>query len=340
MPATRSRPRTGRWPRCRSRCASSRATPTTPSFGWPGLRRVLDRTARCGEAPARGAGALRPIQRRRSGGRPRGRTTSGWTATSVRSAPSPRTPGTSSCPGSSPPERAGRVVARCCADDMWSGWGIRTLSSDHTAYNPFSYHTGTVWPHDNAIIAGGLPALRLRRGGGAGRARDLRRGRAVRGDRLPELFAGLTRATSGAFPVQYLGANVPQAWAASVDLPPRGGAVRASTPRDADRLAAVRRAGAAGLAADSTISNLVAGGGALSLRFADGGSRSLEHEHIHGDRGPASSHREGRAAGRRSGGGGRSAARRPVGGEMVGGHPFTEPPVMPLTKNRCSRGRR
>src|SRR3954462_7774030 len=44
------------------------------------------------------------------------------------------------------PERAERVVRRLMAGDMWSGWGIRTLSSDHVAYNPFSYHTGTVWP--------------------------------------------------------------------------------------------------------------------------------------------------------------------------------------------------
>ena len=55
-----------------------------------------------------------------------------------------------------PPERAGRVVERLLADDMWSGWGVRTLSSEHAAYNPFSYHTGSVWPHDNAMIAGGF----------------------------------------------------------------------------------------------------------------------------------------------------------------------------------------
>ena len=66
-----------------------------------------------------------------------------------------------------PPERAGRVVERLLADDMWSGWGVRTLSSEHPAYNPFSYHTGSVWPHDNAMIAGGFRRLRLRRRGGA-----------------------------------------------------------------------------------------------------------------------------------------------------------------------------
>jgi glycogen debranching enzyme len=113
-----------------------------------------------------------------------------------------------------PPERARRVVARLMADDMWSGWGIRTLSSDHVAYNPFGYHTGTVWPHDNAMIAGGF-----RRYGHVDAATRVARGmfdateRFV-ANRLPELFAGLPR-QAGSFPVQYLGANVPQAWAAS-----------------------------------------------------------------------------------------------------------------------------
>src|SRR6266851_3121653 len=54
------------------------------------------------------------------------------------------------------PERAGRVAQRLLAEDMWSGWGIRTLSASHPAYNPFSYQCGSVWPHDNAIIAAGL----------------------------------------------------------------------------------------------------------------------------------------------------------------------------------------
>ena len=112
-----------------------------------------------------------------------------------------------------PPERAGRVVDRLMAEDMWSGWGIRTLSTEHPAYNPFSYHTGSVWPHDNALIAGGF-----RRYGHDDAAAKVARGmfdaasRFV-ATRLPELFAGLPR-HDGSFPVQYLGANVPQAWAA------------------------------------------------------------------------------------------------------------------------------
>ena len=113
-----------------------------------------------------------------------------------------------------PPERAARVVERLMADDMWSGWGIRTLSSEHPAYNPFSYHTGTVWPHDNVTAAGGF-----RRYGHDAEAAQVARGifdaaSCFVAYRLPELFAGLKR-DAGAFPVQYLGANVPQAWAAA-----------------------------------------------------------------------------------------------------------------------------
>jgi glycogen debranching enzyme len=112
-----------------------------------------------------------------------------------------------------PEDRAARVVRRLMADDMWSGWGIRTLSSEHPAYNPFSYHTGSVWPHDNATIAGGF-----RRYGFPDEAAQVAKGifdaaERLVGVRLPELFSGLPRVPAS-FPVPYLGANVPQAWAA------------------------------------------------------------------------------------------------------------------------------
>src|SRR5207302_669052 len=54
------------------------------------------------------------------------------------------------------PDRARRVAGRLLAEDMWSGWGVRTLSARHPAYNPFSYQLGSVWPHDNAICAAGF----------------------------------------------------------------------------------------------------------------------------------------------------------------------------------------
>ncbi len=111
------------------------------------------------------------------------------------------------------PERAGTAVKRLMRQDMWSGWGIRTLSADHPSFNPYNYQTGSVWPHDNALIA-----LGMRRYGFAAEtaavARDISRAAShFLLNQLPELYAGLQRdATS--FPVQYIGANVPQAWAA------------------------------------------------------------------------------------------------------------------------------
>jgi glycogen debranching enzyme len=112
------------------------------------------------------------------------------------------------------PERAGRVVARLMQPDMWSGWGIRTLSADHPAFNPYNYQTGAVWPHDNSLIA-----LGFRRYGFAAEAAAIARD--ISGsashflqNQLPELYGGLQRDAAG-FPIQYLGANVPQAWAAA-----------------------------------------------------------------------------------------------------------------------------
>ncbi len=110
------------------------------------------------------------------------------------------------------PDRAVQTARRLLAPDMWSGWGVRTLSADHVSYNPFSYHRGSVWPHDNAILAAGM-----RRYGLDNEATQIAGGifdaaERFKDRRLPELFAGLPRDHNG-FPVPYLGANVPQAWA-------------------------------------------------------------------------------------------------------------------------------
>ena len=115
--------------------------------------------------------------------------------------------------GLMPPDRAARVVRRLMQPDMWSGWGIRTLSATHPAFNPHSYHCGSVWPHDNGIIA-----LGFRRYGFIAEANEIARCVAEAGEfftlkQLPELYAGIQRDPAG-FPVQYVGANVPQAWAA------------------------------------------------------------------------------------------------------------------------------
>jgi glycogen debranching enzyme len=110
-------------------------------------------------------------------------------------------------------EHAARVVARLLQPDMWGGWGIRTLSSNNPVYNPFSYQNGSVWPHDNGIIALGFKRYGFAKEA-AMIARDISEAASYFAFyRLPELYAGIKR-EPGAFPVQYLGANVPQAWAA------------------------------------------------------------------------------------------------------------------------------
>ncbi len=112
-----------------------------------------------------------------------------------------------------PKERAERVVARLLAPDMSSGWGIRTLSALHPSYNPYTYQLGAVWPHDNAIIAAGCKRYGFADAVGH-IARDIS-GAASHFllNQVPELYAGIAR-NGTAFPVQYRGANVPQAWAA------------------------------------------------------------------------------------------------------------------------------
>ena len=112
-----------------------------------------------------------------------------------------------------PPERAKKVVARLMAPDMWTGWGIRTLSADHPAFNPYNYQTGSVWPHDNAIIAMGCKFY-----GFAAEAARIAHDISTAAshfllNQLPELYTAFARDET-TFPVQYIGANVPQAWAA------------------------------------------------------------------------------------------------------------------------------
>lgn len=109
--------------------------------------------------------------------------------------------------------RADAVVDRLLADDLFTGWGIRTLSSTHDAYNPQSYHLGSVWPHDTSLSVLGM--ARYGRTDAVRQVTDgLRDAALARGnDRLPELFAGYAREDS-AVPVTYGEACEPQAWAA------------------------------------------------------------------------------------------------------------------------------
>jgi glycogen debranching enzyme len=170
------------------------------------------------------------------------------------------------------PDRAERVVRRFFEDDLWSGWGIRTLSACNPAYNPFSYQNGSVWPHDNGLIAVGF-----KRYGFADESARVAKGifeaaSFFSRSRLPELYAGLPKGDSP-FPVQYLGANIPQAWAAGsvfhllrailglrADAPNRRLYVHPTLPRWLPEL---------------SLGGLSVGGTRLTLRFW----RAGEHSH-------------------------------------------------------------
>ncbi|HEX9406659.1 MAG TPA: hypothetical protein VF975_05030 [Thermoanaerobaculia bacterium] len=114
-------------------------------------------------------------------------------------------------------ERARRIARRLLAPDMSSGFGIRTLSHRARRYNPMSYHNGSVWPHDNAIIAEGL-----RRYGFVEEMADVHRDlfnaiSTFPHRRVPELFCGFGT-DMGHHPVPYPTACAPQAWASGTVL--------------------------------------------------------------------------------------------------------------------------
>lgn len=170
-----------------------------------------------------------------------------------------------------PGRRAAAVVARLLQPDMYSGWGVRTLTSRNPAFNPYAYQLGSVWPHDNGIIA-----LGAKRYGHWEATNTIAKGifdaaAVFRGFRLPELFAGLER-EDDSFPAQYLGANIPQAWAAGsvfmllrailgleADAPHKALRVRPTLP---DWLPEI------------TVSNLQVGAARVALRFSGQGTSS------------------------------------------------------------------
>ena len=114
------------------------------------------------------------------------------------------------------PERVDAVVDRLMGDQLWSGWGVRTMSSAEGGFNPLEYHNGTVWPHDNSLIAWGL----ARYGRAAEAHRIIRRmlnAAAYFEYQLPEVFAGFSRSETP-FPVPYPTSCRPQAWAAATPV--------------------------------------------------------------------------------------------------------------------------
>ena len=170
-------------------------------------------------------------------------------------------------------ERARRVAATLLAPDMFCGWGIRTLSARHPVFNPMSYHDGSIWPHDNAIVVMGLShyglsehALPL-----VTAAQDAAAG--ARLHRLPELYCGMNR-DGATRPVGYPVSCSPQAWASGAlfmmlqgtlgilaDAPTGALHIRNPVlPANLDKL---------------TITNLCVGSGRVALHFARHASRTI-----------------------------------------------------------------
>jgi glycogen debranching enzyme len=110
--------------------------------------------------------------------------------------------------------RAKSVAAVLMSLEMFSGWGVRTVGSSEARYNPMSYHNGSIWPHDNAIVAAGFARYGLQKF-----AAEILNGlyeasRHIELQRMPELFCGFHKRTDGSGPTLYPVACAPQAWAA------------------------------------------------------------------------------------------------------------------------------
>lgn len=110
-------------------------------------------------------------------------------------------------------DRARQVADRVLEPGLFSGWGIRTLSRNERCYNPMSYHCGSVWPHDNALVGYGMALYGLHREAATIFHALYDTALHFRDYRLPELFCGVTRQPKGE-PVHYPVSCSPQAWAA------------------------------------------------------------------------------------------------------------------------------
>ncbi len=170
-------------------------------------------------------------------------------------------------------EQAAGIARVLLGGDLFSGWGIRTLAAAHRVYNPMSYHNGSVWPHDNALIVLGLALY--------GRARDalpVMRGlheAAIRAgfQRLPELFCGMPR-QRGVPPVRYPVSCSPQAWASGAFFLLLQ-ALLGLFPEAPARVLHVRNPVLPDLLDELTVTGIAVGNTRVSLQFRRHGNRTL-----------------------------------------------------------------
>ena len=213
---TASATRTARWPRRRSPCARSRPTPTAPT--WPAPTSPFEAGDEAIYERYRG----RAADLKADFNRDFWLEDEGWFAVGLdadkqadrladvqhRPLPVDR--------ASSTRTRPARWPGTCSSPTMFNGWGVRTLGPSMGGYNPVSYHCGSVWPHDTAIVAAGLTRYGFEEGAQRLVMSLIDAGQA-QGGRLPELFSGLDRSELP-MPVGYPTSCSPQAWAAASPL--------------------------------------------------------------------------------------------------------------------------
>jgi glycogen debranching enzyme len=171
------------------------------------------------------------------------------------------------------PEQASALAPTLLGPDLFSGWGIRTLSSAHRVFNPMSYHNGSVWPHDNALVVSGLGLYGMAR-----EALPVIRGlheAALSSEfhRLPELFCGMER-QRGVRLVRYPVSCSPQAWASGAFFLILQ-AMLGLYPEAPARVLHVRNPVLPDFLRELTISGMVVGDARVSLQFRQHGHRTL-----------------------------------------------------------------
>ena len=172
-------------------------------------------------------------------------------------------------------ERAASVARVLTGPGMWSGWGIRTLSTEVIGYNPIGYHLGTIWPHDNGIIAAGFARYGLHDEARKVAGALLESTTHFREARLPELFCGFSR-DSSPLPVPYPVACSPQAWAAG-SVFHLVSSMLGMRPNALERRLELVRPALPEWLPDLRIHNLRVGGALVDLRFGgEGDSISVE----------------------------------------------------------------
>jgi glycogen debranching enzyme len=170
-------------------------------------------------------------------------------------------------------EQAIRVAAGLIAPDMFAGWGIRTLSAMHPVFNPMSYHDGSIWPHDNALVVMGL--AHYRHVGAALPVITAMHDAAAQLEppRLPELFCGMAR-VRGPRPVLYPVSCSPQAWASGAMFMFLQAAL-GLLPQASEHMLHVREPQLPPFLNELTVERLAVGDSRVTLQFRRQGSRTL-----------------------------------------------------------------